>query len=217
MVGSVSIIDGQEVVAELTLNSSETHATRLMPAIDYLLKGSNLTLNAIDLIGVGTGPGSFTSLRIGISTAKSLAHVLKKPIVGVPTLDGLAGQLSLSNVTLCPLLDAYGGEIYWALYRSISLTEAQRFTPYRLTSVEGLVSQINDTVIFCGEGLKPYGQIIKEKLSNLAYLAPPTFWLPRASFVAALATIKFGRGEGDERHCLGDLLSAEGHCLASSR
>ena len=197
MVGSVAITDGEGVRAELTLNSPETHATRLMPSIDYLLRGSDLALGDLDLITVATGPGSFTSLRIGISTAKSLAHVLGKPIIGVPTLDGLAAQLPYGETTLCPLLDAYGGEVYWALYRN-EFGEPKRFTSYLLTSIEELMSQIEGRVIFIGEGIMPYKRFIKERLPGLALFAPPALRLPKASLVAALGWFRFQRGERDE-------------------
>jgi len=197
LTGSVAVTDGREIIAELTLNSPKTHATRLMPSIDYLLKAADLTLSDLELIAVGTGPGSFTSLRIGISTAKSLAHVLKKPIVGVPTLDGLACQLPYAEATLCTLLDAHGDEVYWALYRN-EVSELRRLTPYLLTPIESLVSQIEDRVIFVGEGLKPYRSLIEEKLANLALFAPSTFWIPKASFVATLGLTKYQRGQRDD-------------------
>ena len=113
MTGSVALMDEERLIAEYTLNlprrskekrigvgvypaesgallRRETHTSRLMPAIDKVLKDASLTIQDLDGIAVSLGPGSFTGLRIGIATAKGLAQGLNIPVVGIPTLDGLA-------------------------------------------------------------------------------------------------------------------------------
>lgn len=115
--GSVAIVEGEEIIAEYTLKSKETHTARLMPAIDHILKDTHLTIHQMDAVAVSLGPGSFTGLRIGLATAKGLCLALRKPLVGILTLDALAHNICYSSHIICPLLDARKGEVYAALYR----------------------------------------------------------------------------------------------------
>ncbi|RKY01883.1 tRNA (adenosine(37)-N6)-threonylcarbamoyltransferase complex dimerization subunit type 1 TsaB, partial [Candidatus Poribacteria bacterium] len=114
--GSIGLIDGDKVVAEHVLDVMETHSSRLMPAIDQMLKKAGLSIWDVDLIAVSKGPGSFTGLRVGVATAKGLAYALRKPIVGVPSLDVLAFGVKFFDGLICPLLDARRGEVYGAIY-----------------------------------------------------------------------------------------------------
>lgn len=83
-VGTIGLIDGEEVIGEFTFGADESQSERLLPSIDLLMEESNLDISDVEKIGVSRGPGSFTGLRIGISTAKGLAHGLEIPLVGVP-------------------------------------------------------------------------------------------------------------------------------------
>ncbi len=115
--GSVAIVDEEEVIAEYALNIKETHTARLMPAIDHILKGAHLTIHQMDAVAVSLGPGSFTGLRIGLAAAKGLCLALRKPLMGIPTLDAFAHNICCPSHLICPLLDARKGEVYTALYR----------------------------------------------------------------------------------------------------
>jgi len=83
----------EKILGEITLNAPETHSARLMPAIDRLLGEASRTIHQVQGIALGLGPGSFTGLRIAVSTVKGLAFALQVPVVGVPTLDALAQNL----------------------------------------------------------------------------------------------------------------------------
>ena len=90
MVASAAVVSDDTLVAEFTVNNKKTHSQTLLPMIEQVMKFSEIELSELDAIAVAAGPGSFTGLRIGASTAKGLGLVLKKPIVPVPTLEGLA-------------------------------------------------------------------------------------------------------------------------------
>ena len=96
-IGSVALIDGENLVAEHTLNIVQAHSSRLMPAIDRVLKWGNITADALDGCAVGIGPGSFTGIRIGVATIKSLCYALDKPIMGISTLEAVAYNLRWTN------------------------------------------------------------------------------------------------------------------------
>src|SRR4030042_1800262 len=104
-------------LAEHTLNLPGTHSEKLMPAIDNLLREASLSLREIGGIALALGPGSFTALRIGVSTVKGLAYALRVPVVGVPTLDALAQNVRFAPFPVCPVLDARKKEVYAALFR----------------------------------------------------------------------------------------------------
>ena len=115
-IGSVGLIDGENFVGEHSLNIVQTHSSRLIPAIDQILKWANLTVHELDACAVGVGPGSFTGVRIGVGAVKALCYAIKKPIVGVSTLAAVADNLRYTNSLICPILDARRNEIYGAVF-----------------------------------------------------------------------------------------------------
>ena len=117
IVASAAIADEKNIIAEFTINNKQTHSQTLLPMIDMVVKMSGVQLEEIDAIAVAAGPGSFTGLRIGSSTAKGLALALNKPIVSVPTLDGLAYRLAISEGIICPIMDARRNQVYTAVYK----------------------------------------------------------------------------------------------------
>jgi tRNA threonylcarbamoyladenosine biosynthesis protein TsaB len=114
--GSVSLLEGKELRAELRLNSLQTHSTLLLSSIDLLLKRASWTLQDLNLITVGIGPGSFTGIRIGIATALGFAHSLSIPYIGISGLDALAHQVSSLEGRIGALLDAHRSQVYYAEY-----------------------------------------------------------------------------------------------------
>ncbi len=192
MTGSVALMDEERLIAEYTLNLRETHTSRLMPAIDRILKDASLTLKDLDGIAVSLGPGSFTGLRIGIATAKGLAQGLNIPIVGIPTLDGLAFNLFHCKDLICPILDARKGEVYCALYRNRKrLTKHMACEPNELLKKIALrVKGQGSRAIFLGDGIEVYGDLIKKKLGKKAVFAPKARRLPSASSIAELGLRK---------------------------
>lgn len=113
---TVAVADGENLLAELTLQVPRAHSTRLMPLIAQAIEESGLAKAELDGIAVGVGPGSFTGLRIGLATAKGLAYALGKPVVGVSTLRAIAYGTGAQAGLVLPMLDAKRGEVFAALY-----------------------------------------------------------------------------------------------------
>lgn len=116
MSSELALLDEGEIIGELSINQEKTHSESLVPMISYLLDSLGLSLGDIDRFAVGLGPGSFTGLRIGMTTGKTLAQVLNKELVGVSTLEALAKNVNQDGYILS-LLDARGGRTYYGLYK----------------------------------------------------------------------------------------------------
>jgi len=198
LTGAVALVSGDTVVAECRLNIAVTHSERLLPAVDHVLAVAGVRLGDIDGLAVATGPGSFTGLRIGLSTVKSLAFATGKPLAGIPTLDALAWTLPFAVHPVCPILDARKGEVYAGLYRTQTgglerLWEYQALAPHALA--ERLAREAPGPVVFLGDGVAPHAALLREVLGGDARLAPPGLRLPSAVAVADLARAALDRGE----------------------
>ena len=120
LVASVAVVeDGavdDQVIAEYTVNYKKTHSQTLLPMLDEIVKMTELDLHTVDAIAVAGGPGSFTGLRIGSATAKGLGLALEKPLIHIPTLEGLAYNLCGIADVVCPIMDARRGQVYAGIY-----------------------------------------------------------------------------------------------------
>ncbi len=200
--GSVAIIEDDVLVGEMLLTSRRTHARRVMKSVDTLLSVTEHTLSDFDGFAVSIGPGSFTGLRIGISTVKGLAFSVGKPIVAVTTLDALANQFPTSNTLICPILNARKGEVYTALYRTDENGAVVRAGDYAVVSPSDWVRRITEPALFVGDGVEEYGSLIKEKLGPLAHFAPPFLNTIRASVVAYIGMKRLKNKEPDDAKTL---------------
>jgi tRNA threonylcarbamoyladenosine biosynthesis protein TsaB len=117
LAGGVALLDDERLIAEYVLDVSITHSERLMAAIDRVLADARWMPRQLEGLAVAVGPGSFTGLRIAVSTVKGLALALGLPIAAVPTLDGMAAAVPWAALPVCPVLDARKGEVYVSRYR----------------------------------------------------------------------------------------------------
>jgi tRNA threonylcarbamoyladenosine biosynthesis protein TsaB len=170
--GTVALASPEKVHAEWTLEVPRTHADRLLPHIRYILSEADLTFQDLKGIAVTTGPGSFTGLRIGITTAKTLAHVSGKPLVGVPTLDVLAANVPHATGLICSVLDARRGEIYAAVYRRDGSGKTERLTEYLAVTPEALLEMIPEPALFVGNGVWAYSDRFRETDGHRVVLEP---------------------------------------------
>lgn len=198
-VAGVALVDEKSVIAELFLNTQQDHSRRLLPLLDLLLARAELTLANLDGLVVTIGPGSFTGLRIGLATAKGLAHVTGKPLVGVPTLDALAGNAWAWPGLICPVISARRQEVYSAVYRwqeeeLCRLTSYQAMTPAALLS---LLISFSEPVIFLGDAAALY-RTTWQSLGSRAHFAEPANNLPRASQVAWLGLSRLQAGQVED-------------------
>ena len=117
LAGGVALLEGERLVAEYVLDVSITHSERLMAAVDRVLADARWPARQLGGLAVAIGPGSFTGLRIAVSTVKGLALALDLPVAAVPTLDAMAAALPWAALPVCPVLDARKGEVYTSRYR----------------------------------------------------------------------------------------------------
>lgn len=189
LVASVAIVTEEAMLAEYTVNYKKTHSQTLLPMLEEIVKMVDMELSEIDAIAVAAGPGSFTGLRIGSATAKGLGLALKKPIIPVPTLDGLAYNLYGTNKVICPLMDARRNQVYTGLYE-FNKEEFQIVKKQNVVTVEEIIDTINQRgkeVIFLGDGTAVYKDIIQEKIKVDYQFAPVHLNRQRAGAVGALA------------------------------
>ena len=174
------------VVASLSLCSSITHSRRLLSAIDWLLLESSLSLDDISAVAVGLGPGSFTGLRIAMATAKGLAHGAGKALIGVSSLDVLAASVS-SDRLICALLDARKKEVYSCFYRCDEKGIVRRCSEPAVMKPEVLAESINEPVVFAGDGVSVYNDLLVDILGDLMDSAPVHQRYPAAGILGLLA------------------------------
>ncbi len=199
---SVAIVSKKKVLAEHNANTGNNHEPHLMTLVEKALSDCNLKLADISGIAVSTGPGSFTGLRIGIATAKGLALASGKPVVGIPTLDGLSCNVasipsgrnlyeagnsqSRAAATVCPLLEAYRGEVYGALYKYSGEFVFQKMTPYMVLPLEELLEKITEKTIFLGDINR---EIIEKRLGDKAIFGPSELNQAKATSIAYLGIL----------------------------
>jgi tRNA threonylcarbamoyladenosine biosynthesis protein TsaB len=187
---SIAIVKDGQILVEVVQNLKLTHSVTVMPVIEELVQKANLKPADIDAVAVSEGPGSYTGLRIGVTIAKTLAWSLKKPLVGVSSLQVLAASAATFNGVICSLFDARRQNVYAAAYQGPFMEMVIQDGHY---SIEGLLEQlqqINEPVLFVGLDAANFVDAIQEKLDGRALFAPNTFALPRASNLIELAQRK---------------------------
>jgi len=178
--GSVALLRDGGLVGEIGLVSASSHSSRLLGAVDLLLRAAGSDIRAVDAYAVAVGPGSFTGIRIGLGAVKGLAFASGKPAAPVSSLTALATKIAEPPARLfCPVLDAKKGEIYAALYerRTSGLVE---LIPQGAYDPDGFFARLpaHRVISFIGNGLVPY----KEKL--LAYVRDKARFPLRSDFIA---------------------------------
>ena len=191
--GGVAIVSEGGVLAEYTLNIEVTHSERLMSTVDRVLKDTGLQPASLDGFGVSIGPGSFTGLRIGLSTVKGLAFTTGKPVAAVPTLKALAWNTPHSRYPVCPLLDARKKEVYAALYRYDG-RELVQDLPETVLPLAELADRVAGEVLFTGEGARIFAGDIKRLFAGRAHLAPLSATVPSAASVGEIALMMLQGG-----------------------
>lgn len=194
--GSVALLEDKQLIGEVNLESSVTFSERLLPAVDLLLKFSRHSLQDVDGYAISVGPGSFTGIRIGLSTVKALAMASGKPIAPVSTLKALAWKLRESAVSLIsPVIDAKKGEIYAALYRKEQAGLKELVVPGAYNP-DYFLKQIprNQKVGFLGNGLLIYGQKIRETFKERCIFYQRTCFIAHEVGLLGANLLRDGKG-----------------------
>lgn len=190
-VASCAVMADDRIVHSIALNHGLTHSEALMPAVDEALRASGLTCADIDAFAAVAGPGSFTGVRIGVCTAKGLAHAAGKPCAAVHALEALAMNFYGFGGLICPILDARRGQVYCALFDA-SEGMPRRVAPDDAVPLGELLARLpaDRRVMFAGDGLTAHAQAIRDCMGARAMLAPPNLRDLRAEAACALAAVR---------------------------
>jgi tRNA threonylcarbamoyladenosine biosynthesis protein TsaB len=199
------VVQEKSLLAEITTVKKQTHSKHLMEMINRVMGLSGLALSELDGFAVTRGPGTFTGLRIGISSVKGLSTASGKPVVGVSSLDALAVQASffpylicpLIDARICPLIDARKGEVYSSRYRFRN-GHLKKEADEHVSPPEKAVFDLNETCLFIGDGALIYQKMILNKMGEYAFFAPSFQNTIRASTVAYLSMNRFKNDDTDD-------------------
>jgi len=186
---SVAVTSDTTLLGEILLHEQH-HSERIISLIDRLLTETALTRQNIDCIAVAVGPGTFTGLRVGISTAQGLGFALNRPVIGVPSLEILARQ-AIPAERICPMLEAGKGQVYTCLFAVTRQGILVKIIPETVIEAGTWVQTLSGTTLFTGPGALRYHERILHCYSDIALFAPAFAALPRASTLALIACERF--------------------------
>jgi tRNA threonylcarbamoyladenosine biosynthesis protein TsaB len=186
---SAAVVDGAEVRGEVRLFSSDTHSRRLLPAIDFLLAQLGLPPAAVEGFAVTTGPGSFTGLRVGLSTIQGLALAAGRPCFGAPALDVLAARIAGAAPHLVALMDAYRAEVFAGLYDQ----DARPLAPALVTPLEPWLATVPPGSAFIGDAVAAQRARIQAGCPGALFPARTLFLAGTLGLLAEPA-LRAGRG-----------------------
>ena len=193
-VGTVALCEDEKLLAEMTVNTGNTHSESLLPMVEAVLKITGTKINDIDLFACSTGPGSFTGVRIGVATLKGIAYGKGKPCASVSTLEALAHNLIGFNGIICPVMNARRNQVYNALFECKD-SKITRLCSDRAISIEELDCELAEKslpIYLCGDGYGITEKGLKQtKICNVPY----RLRLASAYSVALCAFTLFNKGE----------------------
>jgi tRNA threonylcarbamoyladenosine biosynthesis protein TsaB len=198
-ISSITLGTESGLVSELTVRHKMDLLKRLMPNVDRLMEDAGKARTDLDAVVISLGPGSFTGLRIGMAAAKSIAHVLGKPIVGISTLDVLAhGASAAFPKSIGTLIHARPGEVFWAIYRTTEHGPV-RLTPDHVSVLEEMVEQAGreEDIVFCGDGAQKNRYALEDEFGLTSILAD-WYNAPRGAALVRLGMERILRGESDD-------------------
>lgn len=179
---SVAVANEEKILALGYVDNGLTHSALLMPRVDGCLREAGLGIEEMDLFAVTVGPGSFTGLRIGVSTAKSFAQALDKPIATFTTLRVLAENFAGYTGVICPVIDARNQRVYTAQYQV-----GEELVAPRVAALGELFGDdLPEDLLFCGDGVDAYREILRKQYPG-AVLAPAHLRYQRADALISLA------------------------------
>lgn len=185
----VAVYSEQKVLGEFSTNIKKNHSIRLMPMISELLDEVELVPADLSAIVVARGPGSYTGVRIGVATAKSMAWSLGIPLIGVSSLEVIAWNGMHFPSLIVPLFDARRGQVYTAAYRwredGVEVAEEERIVLLANALEEWRELPDQPPILFLGDDVALHRELIVERLGSRAKFAPASYSLARAAHLAA--------------------------------
>ena len=201
LVASVALAEDDNLIAEYTIQYKKTHSQTLLPMLDEIRNMVELDLSDVDAIAVAAGPGSFTGLRIGSATAKGLAFAMEKPIVPVPTLEGLAYQMYGTDAAVCPIMDARRSQVYTGIYEFVggeNRYDMRVIKEQCAVSFDEIAEELNRLgrhVVFVGDGIPVFRERMTEVMRVPYTLAPAHRNRQSAACIAALGSVYYAQGK----------------------
>ncbi|MBP3421677.1 MAG: tRNA (adenosine(37)-N6)-threonylcarbamoyltransferase complex dimerization subunit type 1 TsaB [Lachnospiraceae bacterium] len=204
LVASVAVTEDGHLIAEYTIDYKKTHSQTLLPMLDEIKHMIELDLSTIDAVAVAAGPGSFTGLRIGAATAKGVAGALDKPIIEIPTMDGMAYNLVGYEGVICPIMDARRNQVYTGFYRFRKDASARSGFSFQVIKTQfaadmaDVIKELNalgQQVMFLGDGVPVFESLIAEQMQAPYGFAPANCSRQHASALAALAEEYYRQGK----------------------
>lgn len=193
--GSVSLINKNKILGECLFNVGPRHSENVVSSLEWLLDTLNIEKREIEALAVSLGPGSFTSIRIGVTIAKSLAYSMQIKIVGVSSLEVLAMNIPQTGLNICSILDAKRDEVYSAIYKYnnniLTMTRDEK-----VESVSDLLKDISEPTVFVGDGSVIYKKELEEFSNSI--LVSDNFNIVRSSNCALLGRVKLNNGNSDD-------------------
>lgn len=206
---SIAVYDGTQVLNEATWKSNFHHTTELAPAALQAVERAGVNIDAIEVLGVALGPGSFTALRVGLAFAKGLALSRHIPIVGVPTLDFLAAAQPISDIQLLAILEAGRKRLAAGWYKAHEGKWKAKKKP-QLFAPKELSKKITRPTIICGEMNAGVRKILQRKWKN-ARLVSPAQSQRRPAYLAELAWERWIAGDVDDPVSLAPIYISQGN------
>lgn len=191
-VASVAVLSDEMLLGEFTINHPKTHSQKLMPMLIMLLESLELNVKDFDYFAVSSGPGSFTGVRIGVSTVKALAQPHNIPVIPVSSLEAMGQPFIGFEGLICPIMDARKNEVYTALYRWQD-SKLVMVEPDQAIAPDLWLEQLTkraENILLVGDALPKYAQNYKNVLGERLIVAPEAFNRQRASSVAQSALSK---------------------------
>jgi tRNA threonylcarbamoyladenosine biosynthesis protein TsaB len=208
---SLAVSRDEKVVKFRNIALKRPLSSSIMPGIKKILEDARIPLARIDGFAVGLGPGSFTSLRVGVSTVKGLAFASGKPVVGISSLDVLAMGIPEDHAQICVLCDAKRNLVYACIYDKRQGI-LRRKTEYLLISIQDLLKKIKGNVLFAGDGI----ELFKEEILKAPGIRPEfsgqDSYSPSAKALASLALMRFRERKQDDISRLVPLYLYPDHC-----
>jgi tRNA threonylcarbamoyladenosine biosynthesis protein TsaB len=193
---SVALLSGDRVLARCDQHAAGSHARLLLPAIDRLFSETGLVPAALEGLVVSIGPGSFTGLRVGLSTVLGIRTVTQLPLVVVPTLEGMAWNLRDAAMPVCPVINSRRGEVYWAVFQWRGRDHLERLVPEQVGAPDALGRQLRGPVVVFGEGWETEKAAIKTSAAEGAIMTEAAGQMrPSAVSVGLAGLLRLSRGE----------------------
>ncbi len=195
---AAGVIDGEKVLADFTFEARTDSLEKIVANIDFTLKSASLTLEDVQGIGVGLGPGSWTGIRVGVTVGKVLAYSMGKPVCGVPTLEALSYSVRDESSLICPIISAGTRDAVYAAFYRAKDGNVIRVGEYYVGDVSGLAGMVKKSVVLVGSGVQSYRRLIGKQIDSSKISIRAVEAVPSGSAVARLAAKRLEKGESDD-------------------